>query len=278
MNLFDNIVSPYFWVIVINQISISFLIYSLGVPAILAFVFGTFLYLKTKKLSSFYLLLLCYIFAFYAILDLLTWFPNGVVEMWSWSLLDVFSVIFFILSYWFLYSFVKGYDLPFWQKVLTACTLLPTLALTVSSANINAFSAPQVTGLENQIIVPYYAILYSLFILLIIIFSVKEYLKAEDVVSKKKIALAGTGVAVFLFIYLVILVVVGFVISINLFGLASNAYVYKIDLYSLLGMPILLAFLGYLIAKYQAFDVKLIKSIAYMVLLAVILFIGLFFA
>ena len=247
------------------------------VPAVLAIAFGTFLYLKTRKLSSLYLLLLCYSFAIYAILDLATWFPNGAIEMGAWSLLDIFSVVFFILSYWFLYSFVKERDLPLWQKVLTGGTLLPTLGLTVLNININIFSGPQVTGLENQSVTLYYTILYFLFILLVIIFSAREYLKTEDSISKKKIALAGTGVTIFLFVYFIILILVGFIIAINLWGLAANAYVYSVDLYSLFGMPILLGFLGYLIAKYQAFDMRLIKSIVYMLALMVILFIGLFF-
>jgi len=278
MSLFANIISPYFLLITEKEISISFLVYSLMVPAVLAVAFGAFLYLKTKKLSALYLFLLCSVFSIYAFLDLVSWFPNAQISTFSWSILDVFDTSFFILSYWFLYSFVKEHDLPLWQKVLTGSTLIPILAITAFSINMNAFTASLAIGIENQAVTNYNSVLLLLFVLLTIVFSAVEYFKATDPLSKKKIALAGTGVAAFLFIFTIILVVVNLIISTNLWGLAANSYVYNIDLYSLFGMPILLAFLGYLIAKYQAFNMKLIKSVAYMVLLMVILFIGLFFA
>ncbi|MDD5153010.1 MAG: hypothetical protein PHS95_03450 [Candidatus Pacebacteria bacterium] len=278
MNTFGNIIiSPYFWNIVVRQISISFLVYSMLVPAVLAVAFGSFLYIKTRKLSSFYLLLLSLFFALYAILDLLTWFPNAPIALGTWSFLDIFSVSFFILSYWFLYSFIKDHDLPLWQKVLTGCALLPTLVITARSINIDTFSAPQVSSLENLSVTNYNSILFLTIILLVVIFSIREYVVAIDFVNKKKIALAGAGVTIFLFVFCINLVVSNFIIAIDLWGLGSNAYVYTIDLYSLFGMPILLGLLGYLIAKYQAFDIRLIKSIVLMVVLMAILFAGMFF-
>ena len=104
-----------------------------------------------------------------------------------------------------------------------------------------------------------------------------ETLAGKEMLKKKKIVLAGVGVVAFLFAYFFIYAIVNFIITTNLWNLALTGYVYIISPYAIFGMPILLAFLGYLIAKYQAFDVKLIKSIAYMVILMVLLFIGLFF-
>jgi len=275
---FSSFVSPYFWTVVVNQISIPFLVYSCIVPAILAIAFGTFLYLKTKKLSSFYLFLLCLAFAAYAIFDLACWFPSAPIELGVWSVLDIFTVSFFVFSYWFLYSFIKERDLPFWQKVVTGSALVPTLVITAMSINMNTFSGPSAVGIESLSVTNYNSVLFLLLILLIVVFSVKEYIKAGDSLNRKKIALAGLGVIVFLFIFFSILVVTNFVIAVDLWGLGANGYVYTIDSYSLFGMPILLAFLGYLIAKYQAFDIRLIKSVAYMVILMILLFVGLFFA
>ena len=277
MSILGNIVSPYFLAVVVNQIKISFLVSSMAIPAVLAIAFGTFLYLKTKKLSSFYLFLLCLSFSIYAILDLGTWFPNAPIVMATWSILDIFSISFFILSYWFLYVFIKDHDIPFWQKVLTSAIIAPALVIIARGINLNTFSAPAVTGLENQSITNYNSVIFLLFILLIVVFSVREYIRTTDSINKKKIALAGVGVTIFLFIFFIILVGENIIVATNLWGLASNAYVYQIDLYTLFGMPILLAFIGYLIAKYQAFDIKLIKSVVYMVILMILLFIGLFF-
>lgn len=269
--------SPYLWTVLVNQISISFVVYSHLVPTIVAIALGIFLFLKTKKLSTLYLLLLCASFSIFAFFDLAVWIFNGEEIMFFWSILDIFSVSFFILSYWFLYSFVKERDLPLWQKVLTAGALVPTLVTTVMSINMNTYLVAIGVAIENQTITNYLSFLEIFFILLVIIFTIVQYRKAPDANNKKKIVLAGVGVTAFLFTFLFAYAIVNFIIAINLWGLASTSYVYNISPYALFGMPIFLAFLGYLIAKYQAFDVKLIKSIVYMVLLMVLLFVGLFF-
>jgi len=278
--IFSPIFSTYGWNVVTQQISFSFLSYSYLGASILAIAFGTFLAVKTKKLSSFYLFLLCISFATFSLLDYSLWIPLKSLSptMFSWSVESIFSIGFFILSYWFLYSFVKEHDLPMWQKVLSVTALVPTLVITAMNINLSAFSATTDVAIENANIPNYHSLLELFFVLLIIIFTVVQYRKATDALSKKKIALAGAGVVAFLFVFLFTYVVMNFILAINLWNLASTTYAYNISVYSVLGMPILLGFLGYLIAKYQAFDVRLIKSIAYMVILMVLLFVGLFFA
>ena len=260
----------------VQQISIPFLLYTHLVPIVVAIAFGAFLLFKTKKLSAFYLLLVCVSFSMYALFDLMAWTPNDKVIMFSWSIFDIFSTGFFILSYWFLYEFVKERDLPMWQKVLTSCALIPTLVITAMNINMDTLLQTTIIPNENQLVTNYNSILEILFIILIVAFTVAQYRKAIDVVNKNKIVLAGVGVVVFLFIFFFVFAVTNFIISINLWNLASTSYVYNISPYAILGMPVLLAFLGYLIAKYQAFDMKLIKSVVYMVALMIILFIGLF--
>jgi len=278
MALFSSLFSLYGIGTLEKQISISFLVYSLLVPAVMAIAFGTFLYLKTKKLSSFYLFLLCYIFGIYSILDLGTWAPNAEIVMFTWSILRIFSLGSFVFSYWFLYVFLREQDLPIWQKIFTSLALLTTIIPTALSTNMSIYIAPTGIAIENQGVFNLLSTCQFFFILVVIIFSIIEYFKAGDAVRKRRVILAGSGVTIFLFVYFLVMVVIGYVISINLWGLGANNYIYNIDSYASFGMPIFLAFLGYLIAKYQAFDVKLIKSIVYMVILMVLLFIGLFFA
>ncbi|MDD5152992.1 MAG: hypothetical protein PHS95_03350 [Candidatus Pacebacteria bacterium] len=270
--------TTYGWDVASTQVSYYFLSYSYIGATVLAIAFGTFLFAKTRKLPSFYLFLLCLFFAIFSLLDFITWFPNSVWVMSTWSIVDLFAIAFFVLSYWFLYSFIKDHDLPMWQKILTGSALIPTLLITVMSVNIDAFYIPTGIALDNANVTNYHSLLELLFILLVIVFTVVEYKKALDPVNKKKIALAGVGVLAFLFTFFFAYAIIGLVIATNLWGLAATSYIYNVAPYAIMGMPILLAFLGYLIAKYQAFDVRLIKSIVYMVALMIILFVGLFFA
>jgi len=273
---FLSLFSPYATNVTANQISIPLLAYSHIVPIVVAIAFGLFLFLKTKKLSAFYLFLLCVVFSIFAFFDVTAWLPNSYLIMFSWSILDVFSTGCFVLSYWFLYSFIKERDLSLLQKALTASALIPSFIIIWINLNISSFYVPTGIALDNAAVNNYDSILWFSLLLLIIIFIIVEYRKAVDVVSKNKIALAGIGVVAFLFIFFFSYVIINFIVSVNLWGLASNAYVYNLSIYSILGMPILLALLGYLIAKYQAFDMKLIKSIVYMVVLMALLFAGLF--
>jgi len=273
-----SFISSYGWGVTIKQISFSFLIYSYIGATIVVLAFGIFLLIKAKKLSSFYLLLLCVAFALFSLIDFVAWVPYTTTAMVSWATVDIFSTAFFIFSYWFLYSFIKEHDLPMWQKVASVGTLIPTLVITAMGININTWLVPIGIAVDNATNANYLSCLEIFFILLIVVFTVVEYRKAIDTVNKKKIALAGAGVVAFLFTFFFSYVIVNFVIAINLWDLASTSYIYNLSPYAIFGMPILLAFLGYLIAKYQAFDVKLIKSIVYMVILMVLLFIGLFFA
>jgi len=271
--------SPYGWNVLVKEISTSFLIYSYTVPAIVAIAFGVFLFVKTKKMSSFYLFLICLCFSIYSILDLLAWTPTPAwgIQIFSWSILDLFCTSFFILSYWFLYAFIKERDLPYWQKIITGVALVPTLIITATSANLNSYSVPVISAIENLNVTRYLSWIHVLLIVLAALFTIKEYIKAEDRSIKNKIALAGTGVFIFLFTFNAVVQLIDFVMQTNLFGLGATAYIYNIDSYSLFGMPILLVFLGYLIAKYQAFDVKLIKSSTISLIIMVLLSIGLFF-
>jgi len=273
-----SFISPYSWNTAINQVSYTFLSYSYIGAVLLALAFGVFLFIKAKRLSSFYLFILCMFFAIFGLFDFITWIPIPFSTMFFWSTEEIFSIGFFVLSYWFLYSFVKDHDLPLWQKVLTSATLVPTLVITALSMNISIYYIPTGIALDNPNINLYYSFLELFFILLIVVFTIIQYRKAIDTVNKKKVALAGAGVSAFLFVFFFAYVIMNLVIATNLWGLASTSYVYNLSPYAIFGMPILLAFLGYLIAKYQAFDVRLIKSIAYMVILMVLLFVGLFFA
>ncbi|MDD5152991.1 MAG: hypothetical protein PHS95_03345 [Candidatus Pacebacteria bacterium] len=207
-----------------------------------------------------------------------TWIFKPEIIIFTWGIDDIFSTSFFVFSYWFLYSFAKDRDLPLWQKAISACALIPAVFIIGSSVNMDTFYAPSGIAFINQAVLNYNSLLELFFVIVIIIFSIWEYFKAENPVNKKKIALAGSGVAIFLFIFFVAWGVTNFLTYINFQGLADTGYLYNVTLYSFLGMPILLTFLGYLIAKYQAFDLRLIKSIVLIAVLAVLLFIGLFFA
>lgn len=258
------------------QISTKLLLFSHIPTALLAIAFGVFIYAKTKKLSALYLMLLCINFAIWLYLDLVTWTSGSESIMFAWSVLDIINVVSYFLTFWFLYSFVKDRDLPLWAKAATTLFLIPTAIIMLKSINMDSFYMPTAISLENEQVVYYNSYVRGFFLLLIAWFTVNEYRKATDAPSRKKTALAGLGAALFLAFFLITELITAFFLATNLWGWGESTYAYNFQVYGLFGVPIFLGFLGYLVAKYQAFDIKLIKSVGLVVLLMILLFFTIF--
>lgn len=268
--------TAYEQILLAAQIPLKLLVFAHVPTAILAVTLGVFLYKKTKKLSAFYLMLLCLNFALWLYCDLLSWTSGSWSVMFAWSVLDVVNVASYITAYWFLYSFVRGYDIPLWQKVATACALVPTIVITVLSRNMDSFFTPTMIAVENDAVVSYNLYVRVFFLVLILGFTAYEYFKAADATNKKKIVLAGVGTAIFIFFLQLAELLTAYVLATNLWGWGENSYAYNFSVYGLFGIPLFLGLLGYLVVKYQAFDLKILKTVWLIIVLQLLLFITIF--
>lgn len=256
-----------------NQISIDILFWAHVAPAFIAIVFSFFIYRQTRKLSAFYLLLSSIAFATWSYLDLVSWSADGADLMFAWSLLDMVSALFFIFTYWFLYTFIKERDVPLWQKVASILPLAYIAYYTIIGMNLGAFYQPEVIAFENDITALGMRILESLALVIMALFTLVCYTQTKDKSRKLRIMFGGVGTTLFLAIFSFVFLVTHLLIYYNI-GSASEAY--NISVYSLFGMPFLISFLGYLIAKYQAFDLKLTKTIGLIVLMMLLLLVNIF--
>jgi signal transduction histidine kinase len=256
----------YCYDILVESISTGLLLYSHVPTALVALLFGGFLFYKTKKLSSFYLFLLCLSFAVWCFLDLGTWFVflGSEVTMFTWSIIDIFSILFFVFSYFFLYTFVKDTDVPRWQKVFGIGLLIPTLFWTITSQNLSEFYFPYCEAVENPFIANYAVYLQSLVLAAVVFFTAREYKREVDRERKHRIALAGFGITLFLFVFLFATFMTNLQLAL---GIWPDFNSYNISIYGLFGMPVLLIYLGYLIVRYQAFDFKVFTAQALVILL-----------
>jgi len=258
----------------INQISIGLLLYAHLPAAIISLFFGGYLLYKTKKLESVTLFIVCVSFSIWCFLSISTWFAflGSSNTMFTWSLIDVFALAMFFFSYYFLYSFITKNDLPMWQKVIGVGILLPTIIWTFLGSNLTAFNGNYCEAIENEFVVayPYYA--EAIYLLSVIILTIVEYRKITNKTDKREILLAGLGVSIFLFFFCSATLLVNILVNNDLL----SGYAYNFEIYGLFGMPLLLIFLGYLVVKYKAFDLKVFTSQALVVIL--IVFVGSQFA
>jgi hypothetical protein len=256
-----------------NQISQNTLLLAHIPTAVISLAFAIWLYHHTKKLSALYLLFITIAFSIWTYLDFAAWTGSAQTIMFSWSILDIFSTFFTILTYWFFYAFVKEEDVPFWQKLVSLCFLIPPIAYVLSSVNMTTFYNPQAISLENEMTRYYVPMVGVVFLCSVLTLAIIEYRKTTDITAKQKILWVTLATGLFLSIFLT-----AFLITNALLRFSTNLaqYAYNVSVYSLFGMPFLTGILTYLIVKYQAFNVTVIKSILYILICMAILFVNIF--
>lgn len=264
--------SQYGWSTISLQISIDLLAWSHIAPALFGIIFSLFLYRQTKKLSAVYLLLLSFSFALWSYLDLVTWVGRSTEIMYTWSIMDIFAGLFTIFAYWFLYTFINGKDVPVVHKVVSMLFLVPIFLYVILGLNFDTYYAPEQIADEASAILFYLPTMQTLFLLAIIVSTIRARHNTSDITLRRKALFGGIGTGLFVSAFIVFFLIA----NVYLYLDTDDFQVYNITVYSLFGMPFLMGFLGYLVAKYQAFDLKLTKSIGLVVVLILLLFINIF--
>ena len=257
----------------VNQIPMGLLLYSHLPVALMALVFSTYVLLKARNLPSLLLFSICSIFTVYCAFDLSAWFSflGSANTMFTWSLLDFMAVLMFFFSYYFLFTFVSGNDLPLWQKIAGSALLIMPATVSYLGWNIPMYDLNSCTALEDKSFTIYTYGAEAVLILASLIFVTLHYRHSSTRIEKRRTLLTGVGVLIFLSVFFS----ASFLVS-QLADTDASSYVYNYLIYGLFGMPVFLIYLGYLIVRYRAFDLKIFAAQA--LVLALIAVIGSEFA
>ena len=262
------IVIDYCYEYLVNQISIGLLLYAHIPSSLSALFFSVYILFKTRSYTSKLLFGICAVFALWSFFALSTWFSFLGPEntMFTWSLLDLLGILLFFFSYYFLYTFNTNKEIPDWQKYFSIILILPTAIFTFLGKTLPIYDANSCIAVENAWMTTYPFIAQAIFLFSSIIFVIKYYFKSSDTIQKKKVLLSGLGILTFLFFFFsaTLLVVI-------LSESDVSSYAYNYEIYGLFGMPILLIFLGYLIVRYQAFNMKVFATQALVTWLIVLI-------
>jgi signal transduction histidine kinase len=252
----------------LNQIPIGLLLYSHLPVALMALVFSTYVLVKAKSLPSTILFAICVTFTAWCVCDLSAWFSflGSANTMFTWSLLDPLSALMFFFSYYFLYTFVSGKDLPLWQKITGGLLLLPSVVISLRGLNIPLYDLNSCTALENASYTIYSYASEAVFIVAALVFTVVHFYRVKDKEARARTILAGSGTLIFLLFFFS----ANFLVS-QFASSDASSYIYNYLLYGLFGMPIFLIYLGYLIVRYRAFDMKMFGAQALVLALLAVL-------
>ena len=240
----------------VREVPLDLVYYSHIPTAIAAIVIGVFVLFKNKSLASKLLFSLAVIFSLWSFIDLLLWTSyDSRVYMFFWAIEYTLEILLFVVSLYFVYAFVDKKDASLKLKLIWGFMVAPVIILTSTKYTLINFDGVQCIPTEGLLWKNYILPLEILFYFWIIIFSILRYRKASRE-GKSQIILLMLGVGLFLGIFAAF----GYVILLM-------DYNYKYELFGLIGLPVFLGFLAYLIVKYKAFNIKLLGTQALVILL-----------
>ncbi len=240
-------------------VEVPSLLYYSHIPSIIISLFVCFyIFIKSRSLQSKILFFISLSFSAWAISDIILWITyDSRKVMFFWSFINFWEILISIGTLYFVYVFLNKKDFPLKIKLIFGGLLIIFILLIPSDFNLTQFDSMNCEGSQG-VLIQYFRFLEIFFSLSIISYLVYKIIKT-DKREKTKIFYFAVG-AVFLNI----------IISwINIYGTITEKW--EITQYSFFGMPIFIAFLGFLIVRYKAFNIKILSTQALVVALIILI-------
>ncbi len=222
------------------------LFYSHIPSLVIALIIGLLVFFKSKKSpSGKTLLVITVLFALWCFFDLILWATNQPsLVMFFWSMQVLLEPLIFVLAFYLTNSFIKKeVKISNWTLVLFLL-YLPVVIFLPSSFNLQGVNLEDCTAVEGLIAQYYTYFVEVISIISIFILTEIESKKAVTVEKLKETRTFGIGVVLFL---------IAFSWG-NIIGSFSDNW--QLAQIGLIGMPIFVGFLAYLMVKYKTFNIK----------------------
>jgi signal transduction histidine kinase len=233
------------------------MVYYSHVPAFLITLFiSLFILLNSRTLPARILMVIALAFATLSISDILLWTQiDSRYIMFFWSFwLFLFTTI-YVLSFYFIYTFINKKDAPFTAKLLGAAIIIGVLVLSASHYNLESFDLYNCTAIERLPTLNAVFGLSFLIFLSVLGYGLRKGFARKRGEGRRETLLATIGISLFLFAFSA----AAYTASIaNILGSAPDTFL--IEQYGYFGMTIFIAFLTYIIVEYRAFNIGLIGA------------------
>lgn len=255
----------------------KYLIYSSNVPTLLFYshipavvvslLVGFIVFNKSKKSKvGTTILITSVLFSAWCIFDLIIWATNRPdIVLFFWSLQILFEPLVYLLCFYLVYVFIENKDLVFRWKLFGILLYSPVVLLLSSNYNLIGVTQADCNAIEGFIAQYFTYTIELISVLAIVLFAIYKYRKISDVLKRKEVRTFCVGVILFL---------VAFSWG-NIIGSFSDNWV--LAQAGLIGMPIFVGFLAYLIVRFHTFNVKLFATQALVWGLAILVGSQLFF-
>ncbi len=246
----------------------SLIYYSHLLPALICLVLSLFLIVRVRNLlAGKILIFLCLLFTTWSFFDLITWAnEHPDIIMFFWSALILLEPVIFVAALYFLLVFLYEHDISLKEKSVLFGLIAPTIIFLPTEYAIHSFN---LTNCEREVTegwLVYYGYIIEVGIVMwAAISGLRAYRKSTNGARKSQILLMTIGILLFLLAFS--------------WGNISGSLTedWSIGQYGLLGMPVFIAFLVYVMVTYKTFKARIFGTQALVaslwLLLAGILFI-----
>lgn len=261
--------SPAFLLFISDNVEGTLIYYSHIVPVLFSLPLAIIIIAKDHKSRlNQYFFLAVLLFSIWSFSDLILWAnPDPRIIMFFWSLLNLMEPFIYISIFLFTYTLLFKKEVS--TKILAGLFLItsPIVLLLATKLEIVSFD---LTNCYREVIegpLVFYSYIVQLLITLLIVIFSAVYLKTtnENFVQKKMAVIGVVGSLLFL----------AFFSSGNIIASINENWAVT-PLYGLFGMPIMVAFLAFLISKYRMFKVQMLTA-QFLVSSLSILIIGIIF-
>ncbi len=245
------------------------LVYYSHIPAIIiSFLFGLFVFLRDRKsLLNRVLFFVTIAFGLWVYSDLVLWATERPdYTMFFWALEILLEPIIYAGCLYMLYIFVSKKDFSVRPKLVLSFLLLPVILLLPTKFAILGFN---LTNCDRAVIegplVTYAYFVNLICIIWMVWVAIRAFIKAKTADIKRQTVLFSIGIILFLLAFS----------WGNLIQSVSESW--QLGQIGIIGMPIFIAFLSYLIVKFKTFNIRLLSAqvlvVALLCLVVSILFI-----
>lgn len=237
--------------------------YSHFFAIILSLGIGFLVFLKDKKsLAGKILFFITIIFSLWVFSDLVLWASEKPdLIMFFWSLQVIIEPLIYAASVYFVDVFIEKKDISLGKKIGIASLIIPIILFASTKFALVGFNLSNCDreAIEGPITL-YGYLIEIIYIGWIVIFGIKKYIKKSTQNIRPQIILITIGTVLFL-------------ASLS-FGNIIGSFTdnWTVGQIGLFGVPIFVFFLGYLIVRYKAFNIKLLSSQLLIVSLSVLVF------
>lgn len=246
--LLCDLPQPHLWIF--SETVPSFVYYS-HLPVIIISLVLAFYILKNGKrqLSSTILFFTIVAFVIWVFLDSIFWASNrSDVVMFVWSVIILIEPLVHAGIFYLQYVLVNKQDLPFQTKLLVGSLFIPLLIFVPTAYTLSAFNITECLAIESFFGLYYSYSVEFILIALIAITAVRGFLKEKVLERRREIVYLSLGTLIFLIAFT----------GGNLIGSFTSNW--QVGQFGVLGMPIFMAILAYVIVRFKTFNIKLIAA------------------